>query len=222
MKKKQRNRYGVAVSLLAAFALWTALVCCVDVQPIGPDGSAVGFAAVNEMVHDLTGVHMGLYVATDLLSLVPVAFVVGFAVLGLAQWMKRKSFLRVDGSILLLGGYFVAVMALYVFFEVVVINYRPVLINGVLEASYPSSTTMLVMCVMPTAWLQLNARMKSGGAKKLVTGTITAYTAFMVVGRLISGVHWFSDIVGGALLSAGLAMLYGAAAYDLLQTETGK
>ena len=27
-------------------------------------------------------------------------------------------------------------------------------------------------------------------------------------GRLLSGVHWVSDIIGGALLSGGLVMLY--------------
>jgi undecaprenyl-diphosphatase len=30
----------------------------------------------------------------------------------------------------------------------------------------------------------------------------------MVVGRMLSGVHWASDIIGGILLSLGLIMLY--------------
>jgi undecaprenyl-diphosphatase len=101
-------------------------------------------------------------------------------------------------------------MAAYIFFELVVINYRPTLIDGCLEGSYPSSTTMLVMCVMPTAAMQLNKRIKNTARRRCVIVAIVAFTAFMVIGRLISGVHWITDIIGGALLSAGLVMLYSA------------
>ena len=194
--------------LLGSFALWTAAVRLVDVQPIEPQGSAVGFATINGWVHDLTGVHMALYTVTDWLGLVPFGVAMGFALLGLVQWMKRKHLKQVDFSILVLGGFYLLVMAVYALFEVVVINYRPVLINGCLEASYPSSTTMLVLCVIPTAIMQLNTRIKSKILKRCTTFGITAFTVFMVIGRFLSGVHWFTDIVGGALLSAGLVMLY--------------
>ena len=116
--------------------------------------------------------------------------------------------MKVDYSILVLGGFYIVVMAAYVLFEVLVINYRPVLINGYLEASYPSSTTVLVMCVMPTAIMQFNARIKNDVPKRCLAYAITAFIVFMVIGRLISGVHWFTDIIGGALLSAGLVLLY--------------
>ena len=138
-------------------------------------------------------------------------FVMGFALLGLIQWIKRKNILKVDYNILILGGFYIVVMAVYVLFEMLVVNYRPVLICGILEASYPSSTTMLVMCVMPTAIMQFNARIKNGILKRWVSSAITVFIAFMVIGRLVSGVHWFTDIVGGALLSAGLVMLYCSA-----------
>ena len=194
--------------LLGAFVLWTAAVRLVDVQPIGPQGSAVGFATINGWVHDLTGVHMALYTVTDWLGLVPLGIAIGFAFLGLSQWMKRKHLKQVDFTILVLGGFYLIVMAAYVLFEVFAVNYRPVLINGCLEASYPSSTTMLVLCVMPTTLMQLNARIKNQTLKRCAAFGITVFTVFMVIGRLLSGVHWFTDIVGGALLSAGLVMLY--------------
>ena len=194
--------------MLATFLLWTAAICFVDVQAIGPQESTVGFAAINGFVHSLTGVHMTLYTITDWLGLVPVGFAVGFALLGLIQWMKRKKLLKVDYSILTLGGFYIAVLAVYVIFEVLAVNYRPVLINGYLETSYPSSTTMLVMCIMPTSMMQLNARIKNNVLKRCVAFVITAFIAFMVIARLISGVHWVTDIVGGALLSAGLVMMY--------------
>ena len=208
MKKETKQNFGITCILLGAFVVWTAAVRLVDVQPIGPQDSAVGFATINGWVHNLTGVHMALYTVTDWLGLVPIGVAMGFALLGLIQWMKRRHFRQVDFSILALGGFYLLVTAVYVLFEVLVINYRPVLINGYLEASYPSSTTMLVLCVMPTAIMQLNTRIKSQTLKRWVGFGITAFILFMVIGRLLSGVHWFTDIIGGTLLSAGLVMLY--------------
>ena len=108
----------------------------------------------------------------------------------------------------MLGVFYIVVMAAYIVFELVEINYRPTLIGEYLEVSYPSSTTMLVMCVMPTAAMQLNLRIKKTLIRRCAVVAIVAFTAFMVIGRLISGVHWITDIIGGAILSAGLVMIY--------------
>ena len=210
MEKKNKKRLVLGVSLVLAFVLWTVLVRFVDVRAIGPEGSSVGFAALNGFVHELTGVNWFLYTVTDWLGLVPIAVVFGFAILGLVQWIKRKSLFKVDRSILVLGGFYIVVMAVYILFEMVVINYRPILIDGYLEASYPSSTTMLVMCVMPTAMMQLRARIKNKVFSRCVMVAITAFIAFMVMGRLVSGVHWITDIIGGALFSTGVVMIYKA------------
>ena len=116
-----------------------------------------------------------------------------------------------DCSILVLGGFYIVVMAMYLLFEEVVINYRPVLIDSNLEASYPSSTTMLALCILPTAMMQLKTRIHGDAVRRAILGILAAFTFFMVVGRLISGVHWLTDIIGGVLLSVGLVMLYAFA-----------
>lgn len=206
----KRKLFVMAASFLAAFVLWTLAVQWIDVRSIGPQESTVGLAALNQFVHRLTGVHMFLYTLTDWLSLVPLALIAGFAALGLLQWIRRKSILKVDFSLLALGKFYVIVMAVYLFFEIVVINYRPVLIDGMLEASYPSSTTMLVLCVMPTAAMQFNIRIHKQLTRKRITCALHCFTVFMVIGRLISGVHWFTDIVGGTLLSTCLVTMYHA------------
>lgn len=205
---KKQNTLTASVVFIAVFLLWTAAIKLIDVRAIGPQESSVGFAAVNMFAHKLTGVNFTAYTVTDWLGLVPIAVCMCFAMLGLVQWIRRRKLSRVDYSILVLGGFYAVVTAVYVLFEFVVINYRPVLIGGVLEASYPSSTTMLVMCVMPTAIMQLKSRVKSVKAQNIVTVLIVSFIVFMVVGRLVSGVHWVTDIVGGALLSTGLVMLY--------------
>lgn len=210
MNKKMKRNVCAATALLAAFAVWTVLLRLVDVKPIGPEGATVGFATLNRCVHGLTGVHMPLYTVTDWLGLVPIGIAFGFAVLGLVQWIKRKSLLLVDHSILALGVFYVVVIAVYLFFEAVVVNYRPILIDGCLEVSYPSSTTLLVACVMPTAMLQLKERIKNVWVRRVVLLAVGAFIVFMVVARLISGVHWVTDIIGGSLLSAGLVAMYHA------------
>lgn len=208
MKKRNCTYLGISVGLLILFILYTVLITFIDVRQIGPQGSSVGFATINEWFHTFLGVNMQLYNITDWLSLVALFIAFGFAVLGLVQLIKRKSLLRVDSSILVLGGFYLLVISAYLFFEFNVINYRPVLINGILEASYPSSTTMLVMCIMPTAMMQFD-RLIQGKRAKIVTNVLCGiFTVFMVVGRLLSGVHWFTDILGGIILSASFVMLY--------------
>ena len=215
MKKENRKYFTAAILMLIAFVLWTVAVCVVDVQAIGPKESRVGFATMNRFVHNLTGVHMDLYTITDWLGLVPVVFVLGFGFLGLIQWIKRKSITKVDFDILLLGGFYIIVIGAYLFFEMFPVNFRPVLIEGYLEASYPSSTTLLVLCVMPTAMIQFSFRIKNPIVKYGVQGSIGVFTIFMVLGRLISGVHWFSDILGGIFLSTGLVLMY----YAFIETK---
>ena len=209
MKMKKKKLF-IAIILLASFALWTVLISLVDVKPIGPNATSVGFATLNRFFHELTGVNLQLYIITDWLGLIPIAAAFGFAILGVIQLIKRKSLWKVDFNILALGTFYIVVIIAYLFFEIFIINYRPTLINGYLEASYPSSTTMLVMSVMPTTAMQLNIRIKNIIARRCAIIAIMAFIAFMVIARLLSGVHWITDIIGGALLSAGLVILYDA------------
>ena len=198
------------------FIIWTLLVCFADVRAIGPRFSRVGFSTLNEFVHTLTGTNMLLYEITDWLGLVPIATALGFAIFGLVQLIKRKSLFKVDYNILALGVFYIIVIWVYILFELVIINYRPVLINGYLEASYPSSTTMLVISVMTTAIMQFEIRIKNHLFRKIICSAISIFVAFMVIGRLISGVHWISDIIGGALFSLGIVIMYHYLVVDKL------
>ena len=211
----KRNRLlWTGIGLLLLFALWTILIQCVDVQAVGPKETKVGFATGNAWFHRLTGVNMTLYTITDWLGLVPIFICGCFGILGLVQWIRRKRILRVDGDILILGVYYLLVIAGYLLFEMIPINYRPVLINGYLEASYPSSTTLLVLSVMPTLVFQANRRCTNQKLRHLAVWFSVLFSLFMVIGRLVSGVHWATDIIGSVLLSAGLFLLYCAVVND--------
>ena len=211
MKQDKKKHMWMGIWFLLAFLLWTALIRCVDVQTVGPSGTKVGFAAFNLWFHHLTGVHMTLYTITDWLGLVPIAVCLGFGVVGAFQLIRRKSLIRVDPDILLLGLYYVLVILAYLIFEMIPINYRPILIGGALEASYPSSTTLLVLSVMPTLVFQVDRRCERKTVKRTLSIFAVLFSAFMVLGRAVSGVHWATDIVGSVLLSFGLYKFYQSA-----------
>ena len=208
---KAKRTLWVGVGLLAAFVLWTLLIVSVDVQHVGQNATAVGFATFNTWFHRLTGVHLWLYTVTDWLGLVPIAVCMGFGVLGLIQWIRRRSLFRVDLDVILLGVYYILVIFGYLIFEMVPINYRPIPIDGHMEASYPSSTTLLVLSVMPTLMLQIKRRCRSKALRITVYALSVSFSAFMVIGRLTAGVHWATDIIGSVWLSFGLFALYHAA-----------
>ena len=210
MRKTKAQHFYTGTTLLVLFGIWTHLIQTVDVQPAGEAATSIGFATFNCWFHTLTGVHIGIYTLTDWLGLVPVFVCLLFGLLGLSQLVKRKHLWKVDSDLLLLGGYYVLVIMSYLLFEKHPINYRPILIEGRIEASYPSSTTLLVLSVIPTLIFQIQCRINSRTVRRGIVWGAMLFSLFMVVGRLVSGVHWFTDIVGSVLLSAGLFQLYKA------------
>ena len=198
----------IGILLLVVFIIWTILIMIIDVQPIGAKGTDVGFAGFNSWIHSLTGVHMTLYTITDWLGLIPICVCFLFAGIGVWQLATKKQLLKVDHDIILLGAYYILVIVCYLIFEIYPINYRPILIEGALEASYPSSTTLLVLSIMPTLTFQIRRRMQHSAVRKIIIALIEIFSLIMVVARLISGVHWCTDIIGAILLSVGLLDVY--------------
>lgn len=208
MKRNGKRLLFAGSILLVAFAIWTMLIQMVDVESIGQKGTDVGFATFNGWFHKLTGVHMNIYTITDWLGLIPIFVCMIFGGVGFLQLIKRRSLFKVDYDITILGIYYVLVIFGYLIFEMIPINYRPILIEGVMEASYPSSTTLLVLSVMPTLVFQTNRRLENVILKNIIFIFSSIFSIFMVIGRLVSGVHWFTDIIGSGMLSAGLFCIY--------------
>lgn len=208
MKKSGKKILNVGLILMASFVIWTALIQQVDVQPVGQNGTDIGFATLNCWFHNLTGVHMAIYTITDWLGLVPLFICMLFGGIGFVQLVKRRSLLKVDFDIIILGVYYVLVIFGYFIFEMIPINYRPILIEGIMEASYPSSTTLLVLSVIPTLNFQVNRRMKNMMMKNVMNVCSIGFSLFMVIGRTVAGVHWLTDIIGSVILSTGLFLIY--------------
>ena len=197
-----------AVILLVVSVIYTILVKVVDVSAIGPNGSKVGFATINNWFHQLFPYSETWYKTTKYLGLLPFLLVGYYGCYGLYQSIKRRDILKMDKQLLLLGIFYLMVAATYILFEAIVINYRPVLMDGVLEASYPSSHTMLAICVCASSLMISKYYFKNDFLRELLDLGTWLLMIILVVGRAISGVHWISDIVGGVLISGFLIALF--------------
>ena len=204
--KKKYRKYVDAAALLAAALLFTLLVKVVDVQAIGPQETSVGFAKINKAFADAVGTNMLLYKLTQLLGYAALAVVAFFGFGGMMQLVKRKSLLKVDRELLGAGVLYVVVLALYVAFEKIIVNYRPVIMPGETapEASFPSSHTLLACVVFGSAVILADTYVRKHKARKRVRAIFVILIIVMVVGRLFSGVHWITDIVAGLLFSGSL------------------
>ena len=206
---KHRRLITAGIGFLLTVVL-IALVRLVDVAPIGAQGTRIGLSHLNQFIFDLFGVNMLWYHITDWLGIAAILTAFVFAVTGLVQLIKRRSLLKVDRKILSLGGLYIVVIGLYILFENVIINYRPIIMpdNTHPEASFPSSHTMLVCVIMGSAVMLINKYIKNKTLNKTLRAICFAIIGITIIGRLIAGVHWFTDILVGIMISVTLLSLY--------------
>ena len=200
---KNKKNILICILLVLLSIIYTLLVKYVDTSTIGPNGSVVGFSSLNSFVFNLTGNNMTLYKITEILGIIPILIALMYAVIGLIQVIDRKS-LKVDKELIALGILYVVVILIYVFFEKCIINYRPVIIDGVLEASYPSSHTLLSICICGSALLINKYLFNNKKIYKYINIISIISMVLIVLGRLLSVVHWASDIIGSIIISITL------------------
>lgn len=207
-KKRKSNVWLHSLLLFVLFGVFTWAVMHVDVQPVGPNGSKVGLAALNSFVHNTIGVHPFWDHVTDLSGLIGLLTALSFAVLGVMQLVLRKSLRRIDRALIVLGGYDVVVVGVFLFFESHIVNYRPILVDGVLEASYPSTHAFLIVCIMGSAAILFGRMLPNPAAVRKAHIACAVVAGVTLIGRLLAGVHWLTDIVGGILLGSAMVLLF--------------
>ncbi|MBP5631873.1 MAG: phosphatase PAP2 family protein [Clostridia bacterium] len=203
----------ISSGAMALFILLIILVRTVDVGMVEATGKTIGFFALNTGFHKLTGVNEGWYKLTQIAGYAAIAAGLVFAVIGLIQLIRRKSLWKVDRRILGLGVLFIVMAIVYVLFEFVHVNFRPVLMPGEVdepEPSFPSSHTVLVCVVLSGVALMLNTYIKDKRLRISLQALCALVILITVFGRLICGVHWFTDIVGGILISVSLVTAFAA------------
>lgn len=211
---KRRKVYLTTFILFIIAVLYIVLVMKYDVQSIGPKESKVGFAGINGLIHDMLPYNDTWYKITKYLGIVPFIICAFYGLEGLIQLIKHKSLKKVDKRLIYLLVFYILMGITYIFFEKVIINYRPVLEDGALAASFPSSHTMLAVCICASSLLISKYYIKNTKALKIFNYLTYVLMIFLVVGRLISGVHWLTDILGGIIISAFLVSLYYSFIYS--------
>ncbi len=210
---KSKKSFFISVILIFVAIVFTFLVKVVDVKQIGVNGTNIGFATLNKFVFETIGVNMIWYHITDWLGLIPIFIAIFYALIGFIQLIKRKSLFKVDKELIMLGLFYIIVSSIYIFFEKVIVNYRPILMNGFLEASYPSSHTLMTICLCGSSII-VNKKMFNNKISKFTNVLSLFIIIITIIGRTISGVHWFTDIMGGIIISISLLMTF----YSLLNT----
>ena len=193
----------MSVIMTICSGVFVYLVKTVDVKAIGPNKSSVGFSSINKAYANLVGSNMTIYKLTELAGLLVFIIVGIYGLIGIIQLFKRKSLFKVDREIICLGILYVMMIGTYLVFEKVVINYRPILIDGELEASFPSSHTMLALCTCISSLFVYKKYVPKKYNNLVLFSTVLLLT-IVFLGRTISGVHWISDIIGGVLISITL------------------
>ena len=216
MKKKAI----ISSILVLAAIIFTILVKTIDVQNVGINNTAIGFASINKNIFETIGENSMFYKISEILGYFALALVGCYALIGLYQLIKRKSLLKVDKEILALGCFYIVVLGLYFLFDKLCINYRPVLEDGKLEASFPSSHTMLAICVCISA-IWINRRLFKSDMTKIFNIILLLVVVGTAFARLLSGVHWFTDIIGGIIISSALLMIFNTI-LDLLKDDKEK
>lgn len=204
---KKRNLV-ISVILILLAIIFTILVKNVDVNTLGANGSNIGFSTLNRSVFDNIGVNMTWYNITNCLGIISIIIALAYVLIGLIQLVKRKNVFKVDKEIIALGIFYVILAAIYIAFEIFIVNYRPILMDGELEASYPSSHTMLTIFICGSAIL-INSNLFNDNKIAKITNVVALILMIVtVIGRLLSGVHWFTDILGGIIIASALLMSY--------------
>lgn len=213
------KKFSISFVLFVCFIMFTAALKFVDVQPVGPMDSEVGFATVNVFVHNLFGQNKVYDRISDFLAVLSLFAACSFAIIGAYQFLQKKSILKVDSSIILLGVTYVFVILIYVLYEKLVINFRPVLEKGVLEASYPSSHTMMILIILGTARTTMERIIHNELVLKGLRIVLAVLMVLAVAFRIMSGVHWFTDILGALFISAAVIQLYNSLYRSVVAVE---
>ena len=207
MKNKKRYLIG-GFAFFLMFIIFTTIIKFVDVKNIGPHNTSVGLATINNFFVNKIGFHNKIYKITEILGIIPIIIVLIYAIIGLYSLIEEKSFKKVNKNLYYLAIFYIIVLGIYFLFEKVIINFRPVIIEGILESSYPSSHTILAICICGSSIILNNAIFKNNKIAKLENIISFIIIIMLPLLRFISGVHWFTDIIGGILLSLSLLLFF--------------
>ncbi len=216
---KRRKIFITTLILFVIAVIYTVLVKYYDVSGIGPKNSEVGFAGINGLVHKILPYNETWYKITKYLGVIPFLICAFYGFIGIKELIKHKSLKRIDKRLIYLGIFYIVMLVVYIAADKIVINYRPILEDGVLESSFPSSHTLLAVCVCASSLLIAKYYIKNPKLLRIFNYLTILLMFILVIGRLLSGVHWLTDIIGGVIYSVFLVSLYYSFIYNYKKTR---
>ena len=205
---KSKKLFLSTIILAILYILFTLTIAFVDKGTIGPNASNVGLSHLNEFFKNLIGQNELFYKISKIFGFVIFGIILAYFIVAFIQIIKRKSIKKVDKEIWILGIFYIILVLIYFAFELLKINYRPVLVDGKLEPSYPSSHTLFAIFICVTA-IYINNKIITNKKLNVILNTIISLLGIItIIGRLLSGVHWITDIIGGLIISTTLVLAY--------------
>lgn len=143
---------------------------------------------------------------TDVILITALAILGVFAILGLTEWIRRKSLKKVDKQLLGMIPSLVLMAATYFIFDkLLVLNTRP---NGSGEPSFPSTHTMVATTIFLMTMLALPKYIKNKPLRIILDIVMLALIILVSIGRVAANMHWVSDVIGGLIFAVIFAGLY--------------
>lgn len=208
MKKNNLKNIIITSSLFLLFIIFTILTKIINVENVGPENSEIGFAKINTSIYQSITPNEIWDKLADIIMIVAIGIVIAFMIIGFIQLIKRKNLFKVDKEILFLGVIYILIICCYIAFELFVINYRPTLINGELEASFPSTHTLIVSAIMATGVIFTHRKINNKLIKILIDAIACICIIVVSISRILSGMHWITDVIAALLLTTSITMLY--------------
>lgn len=208
--KKEAINFILAIVFLVLSAGFIYGCKNINVDKVGPNKVEVGYSSINEKVFNKLGKNDKYDKISDYLLYEAMATVGIFGVIGLYQLIRRKSLLKIDGDIWMLAWYYVLVVAVYVGFDKLSINLRPILTEKGAEPSFPSSHTLITFCFLGVTMIQASDRVRKKALRWFINIVCIGSMLAMPILRLLAGMHWFSDVVGGIIIGHVFVLAYKA------------
>lgn len=143
---------------------------------------------------------------TDIILITALAVLGVFAVLGLVEWIKRKSLKKVDRELLaMIPPLFLMAATYFIFDHIFILNTRP---NGSGEPSFPSSHTMATATIFLMTMLALKKYVKNKSLRIFLDVVMLILIVLVSVGRVAANMHWTSDVIGALIFSLIFVAIY--------------
>ena len=142
---------------------------------------------------------------TNIILIISILTLAAFAVLGLYQWITRKSFKKVDPELLWFPLPLALMVITYLIFEMFPVNFRP---NGSGESSFPSTHVMIVATIFFAVMLILPRYIEDKTIRVILNIIMVVLIGLTTFGRVEANMHWPIDVIGGIAFAFAFSGIY--------------